>query len=100
MGLSDVESPPPSGLHDSGPPGSGSGYGPGTVTANGTGPETPGSPVAQVDTFDLDQLGRKRPDVFPNTAYEFMFCASLLVSMLMAVSPVVHCADPAVALPE
>jgi hypothetical protein len=36
-------------------------------------------------TIDLEVLGRKRPDVFPNTFYEVLFCGALLVSMLMSV---------------
>ena len=34
--------------------------------------------------IDVDQLGRQRPDVFPNALYEVLFCSSLLVSMFMA----------------
>ncbi|KAK3374572.1 major facilitator superfamily domain-containing protein [Podospora didyma] len=34
--------------------------------------------------FDLELLGRQRPAVFSNTFTEVMFCASLLISMLMA----------------
>ena len=41
---------------------------------------------ADLDAIDLDQLGRQRPDVFPNLAYEILFCSSLLISMFMAVS--------------
>ncbi|KAK4108903.1 MFS general substrate transporter [Canariomyces notabilis] len=37
-----------------------------------------------IDAHELERLGRQRPDVFPNTFYEVMFCGSLLVSMLMA----------------
>jgi hypothetical protein len=39
-----------------------------------------------LDAAALDQLARKRPDVFPNALYEVLFCSSLLVSMFMAVS--------------
>ena len=34
--------------------------------------------------LDLDQLARKRPDAFPNAAYEIMFGSSLLISMFMS----------------
>lgn len=52
----------------------------------------------KMGVVDLEQLGRQRPDVFPNAVYEVMFCSSLLISMLMAVGrpnpcshKVLHC---------
>lgn len=39
------------------------------------------------DELDLELLGRQRPAVFSSTLQEVLFCSSLLVSMLMAVSP-------------
>ena len=44
------------------------------------------APGPAADAVDLDNLGRQRPDVFPNAVYEVLFCSSLLVSMFMAVS--------------
>jgi hypothetical protein len=49
--------------------------------------QTRGPAVAAVDPIDLDKLGRQRPDVFTNAAYELLFCSSLLVSFFMAVRP-------------
>ena len=39
-----------------------------------------------ITEFDLDRLGRQRPAVFSSTLEEFMFCGSILISMLMSVS--------------
>jgi len=45
-----------------------------------------GTHTPKLDEIDLDQLGRQRPECFPNLVYEVLFCSSLLVSMFMAVS--------------
>lgn len=34
----------------------------------------------------LERLGRQRPDAFSSTTAEVLFCISILISMLMAVS--------------
>jgi len=35
---------------------------------------------------ELERLGRQRPEAFKSTVQEILFCSSLLMSMLMAVS--------------
>ena len=53
--------------------------------------ETPSQDgVSSQDELDLEVLGRQRPAVFSSTLQEVLFCNSLLVSMLMAVSFVLH----------
>jgi len=53
--------------------------------------ETPSQDgVSSQDELDLEVLGRQRPAVFSSTLQEVLFCSSLLVSMLMAVSFVLH----------
>lgn len=49
-----------------------------------SGPDDNGRVPPQIEEVDLEQLGRQRPDAFPNLAYELMFCGSLLVSMFMS----------------
>lgn len=50
--------------------------------------ESPASPGRRDVTteWDLEKLGRQRPDVFQSTLSEVFFSASMLVSMLMSVS--------------
>lgn len=54
---------------------------------NNDGPPSPGQDASFIfQKPDLERLGRQRPDVFKTTLSEVFFSASMLVSMLMAVS--------------
>ncbi|KAK3905233.1 major facilitator superfamily domain-containing protein [Staphylotrichum tortipilum] len=46
--------------------------------------ENSGINTPKLDELDVDQLGRQRPDCFPNLLFEVLFCSSLLISMFMA----------------
>ncbi|KAL1836255.1 hypothetical protein VTJ49DRAFT_5386 [Mycothermus thermophilus] len=70
------------GLKNQEGPSAGPDWGPTSPDQMETGPDSSDGP--DIDAAELDRLGRQRPAVFPNIAYELFFCASLLVSMFMA----------------
>lgn len=39
---------------------------------------------SNLETLDLERLGRQRPETFPTAISEILFCSSMLVSMLMS----------------
>lgn len=51
-------------------------------------PSSPPTPLdhSNLETLDLERLGRQRPETFPTAISEILFCSSMLVSMLMSVS--------------
>ena len=44
------------------------------------------APPSDIQLAELEKLGRQRPAVFSSAISEILFCSSLLISMLMAVS--------------
>jgi hypothetical protein len=56
----------------------------------GAGPATQ-DPMA-FQKGDLERLGRQRPETFKTAFSEITFCTSMLVSMLMSVSSLMHAA--------
>lgn len=51
-----------------------------------TASSSPSQDVSTLQKADLERLGRQRPEAFSSTTAEVLFCFSILISMLMAVS--------------